>query len=223
MLARCLRKVLIFAAVVAAPMGLSAAQDTEVKGSPGRCAICGRPGPCQQKVCRIECGTEKIKKHYWCVEAVDVCTMLPTHPGRLCDPGCGECGQQGCDIGCDSCAQAARPSGWLAGLLYDLGHQKPCPVPPQAGRVRSVKKLVKKEYEVEVPVYRSVVQYVCAECLAAQACGVCAAPEGEPATPSPGDAKPEPSPEKAAPSESTVKPAPTPVEPMVMLAPLPPM
>jgi len=65
---------------------------TEVRGSPGRCAVCGRPGPCQQKVCRIECGVEKIKKYCWCVEAADVCTMLPSHPGRSCDPGCDACG-----------------------------------------------------------------------------------------------------------------------------------
>lgn len=223
MLVRCLWKVLIFVAATTAFVGPSTAQDGEVKGSPGRCAICGRPGPCQQKICRIECGTEKIKKHCWCVEVVDVCTMLPTHPGRTCDPGCGGCGEQGCDLGCESCAHPARPSGWLTGWLYDLGHQKPCPVPPQAGRIRSVKKLVKKEYEVEVPVYKSVVQYVCAECLAAQACGGCAAPEGEPATPSPGDAKPEPAPQKAASSDPAVTPAPAPVEPTVMLAPLPPM
>lgn len=197
---------------------------TEVRGSPGRCAVCGRPGPCQQKVCRIECGVEKVKKYCWCVEAADVCTMLPSHPGRSRDPGCDACGAaESCDLGCQSCDSRARPSGILSGWIYDLGYQRPCPVPPQVGRTRSIKKLVKKEYEVEVPVYKTVVQYVCAECLAAQACGVCTpAGEGSPApSPSPADQKPEAAPKPD--DSASLKPATVSEIQAVNLAPLPPM
>jgi hypothetical protein len=35
-----------------------------------------------------------------------------------------------------------------------------CP-PPRCGRPKTVKKLVKKEYEVEVPVYKCVVRHLC--------------------------------------------------------------
>jgi hypothetical protein len=40
----------------------------------------------------------------------------------------------------------------------------PCPPPPRCGHPRCVKKLVKKEYQVEVPVYKCAVKYLCAEC-----------------------------------------------------------
>jgi hypothetical protein len=38
-----------------------------------------------------------------------------------------------------------------------------CP-PPRCGNPKTVKKLVKKEYQVEKPVYKCVVQYLCPEC-----------------------------------------------------------
>ena len=42
-----------------------------------------------------------------------------------------------------------------------------CPPPPRCGQPKCVKKLVKKEYQVEVPVYKCVVRYLCPECCKA--------------------------------------------------------
>jgi hypothetical protein len=39
-----------------------------------------------------------------------------------------------------------------------------CPPPPRCGHPKCVKKLVKKEYQVEVPVYKCVVLHLCPEC-----------------------------------------------------------
>lgn len=39
-----------------------------------------------------------------------------------------------------------------------------CPPPPRCGNPKCVKKLVKKEYQVEKPVYRCVVKNLCADC-----------------------------------------------------------
>jgi hypothetical protein len=39
-----------------------------------------------------------------------------------------------------------------------------CPPPPRCGEPRCVKKLVKNEYQVDVPVYKCVVKYLCGEC-----------------------------------------------------------
>ena len=39
-----------------------------------------------------------------------------------------------------------------------------CPPPPRCGHPKCVKKLVKKEYQVEVPVYKCVVRHLCPDC-----------------------------------------------------------
>lgn len=204
------------------------AGETDTCGSPGRCAICGQPGPCQQKVCRVECGKEKIKKHYWCVEVNDVCNLRPSLPCKHGE-GCCDCQASGdCVSDCETVACGPQPSAGLLGRLFDLGRLPSPVVPPQPGKTRTVKKLVKKEYEVEVPVYKAVVRYVCAECLAAQACGVCAPQPSEtpqaaptPAAPSPAEAKPEaPAIIRESPS-ADAKPIPERAMP-VMFAPLPP-
>ena len=39
-----------------------------------------------------------------------------------------------------------------------------CPPPPRCGHPKCVKKLVKKEYQVEVPVYKCVVLHLCPDC-----------------------------------------------------------
>lgn len=182
------------------------------QGSPGRCAICGQPGPCQQKVCRIICGVEKVKKSYWCVESEDVCTMLPSHPGQACDPGCENYERCEKDNICEpACSRAQPPQGGVSGWVHGLGHRVKPIVPPQPGRTRSIKKLVKKEYEVERPVYRAVVQYVCAHCLTVQANKTCDIGQEE-LMPSPAEA----------PGKSEVQPAPQPVAQTMNLAPLPP-
>ena len=39
-----------------------------------------------------------------------------------------------------------------------------CPPPPRCGNPKCVKKLVRKEYQVEVPIYRCVVRHLCPDC-----------------------------------------------------------
>jgi hypothetical protein len=48
------------------------------------------------------------------------------------------------------------------------GCRTKCPAPPRCGHPRSIKKLVKREYEVEVPVYKGVVKYLCGDCCGAE-------------------------------------------------------
>lgn len=205
------------------------AQDADC-GSAGRCAICGQPGPCQQKVCMIQTGVEKVKKSYWCVETVDICTMRPTLPRHAdChDPACG-CnlemdGGDGCgdgvscgDVNCNTCGKL--------GLLGQLGKSPNPVIPPQPGKARTIKKLVKKEYVVEKPVYKAVVQWVCSDCLAANACGGCAggsepAPAVEESKPLPQAPAPDPAPAEAEDQGATQTALLAPLPP---LPPLPPM
>lgn len=193
---------------------------TEVHGSPGRCAICGKPGPCQQKICQIQCGIEKVKKSCWCVESENMCTMLPRRP--CADNNCGGDSCQvmeqetACQCGtCNSC-NSSQSKGLLSRWLENLA-EKPLPiVPPQPGRTRAVKKLVKKEYVVERPVYKPVVQYVCAECLGIQSCGVCAVPS-EAFESSPSDIR------LSGAAEPAPQPAPLPETQALNSAPLPPL
>lgn len=115
-------------------------------------------------VCQIVCEMKKVKKTVWAYECEDFCTMLPgCGPlGCLCSHGCGSqcgadcgsdcsCGQDACcgNTSCDPCASLRRPMH-----------------PPTCGKVRTRKKLVKKEVVCEVPVYKTVV--VCAS-----GCGEC--------------------------------------------------
>ncbi|NMC19627.1 MAG: hypothetical protein GYA33_04335 [Thermogutta sp.] len=234
----------VMALMVGLCWGISAAvqaQDADC-GSPGRCAICGRPGPCQQKVCMIQCGVEKVKQSCWCAEVVDICTMRPTGPRHAgcndpacgCDPGtdCGlACEGTDCGLGCGegaSCGEPGCDAAGRMGLLGRLGKSPNPMIPPQPGRTRTIKKLVKKEYTVQKPVYKAVVQWVCADCLAAKARGGCTGESGptpavEESKPLPPAPAPEPAPaEKDDPgAEQTVLLAPLP--PMPPLPPLPPM
>jgi hypothetical protein len=193
---------------------------TEVYGSPGRCAICGKPGPCQQKICQIQCGIEKVKKSYWCVESENMCTMLPRRPCANDSCDCESCQAfepgTACECGtCEAC-NPSRSKGLISHWFENLT-ERPLPiVPPQPGKTRAVKKLVKKEYVVERPVYKPVVQYVCAECLGLKSCGVCDV-TSEASSPSPSDHN----------SSSMAEPAPQPVPlpgaQAQSLAPLPPL
>jgi hypothetical protein len=77
-----------------------------------------------------------------------------------------------------------------------------CPPPPRCGHPKCVKKLIKKEYQVDVPVYQCVVRYLCGDCR-----------KGRPAA-VPSDAVPRvvpsPSAPPAAPAMATPPPAPMP-------------
>ena len=57
-----------------------------------------------------------------------------------------------------------------------------CPPPPRCGHPKCVKKLVKKEYQVDVPVYKCVVLHLCPQCYNG---GSTNAPSTAPTPPSP--------------------------------------
>ncbi|MCR4413803.1 MAG: hypothetical protein NUV77_15390 [Thermoguttaceae bacterium] len=165
-------------------------------GAPDRCADCGCRDACQPKVCQIVCGTQKIKKHCWCIESEEFCPLLPGRPdGGSCRDCAEGCGGTGC---CGQCGEGCKKY-----------------VTPQCGRPKTVKKLVKKEYECEVPQYKCVVKYLCGDC-----CGK--AVQGGPAAPTPAPkAAPAPAP-KAAPA-LPAKPKPAPNHSAFEVAPLPPL
>ncbi len=126
-------------------------------GAPDCCAHCGCTAACQPVTCQVVAGVTKVKKHCWCVECVPFAPSMPggipnlySTLGGLLDglhgkTGCGECG--GCELGCEATCG-----------------KETCVVPPECGKVRTKKILVKKEYEVEVPVYKTVVKNLCGEC-----------------------------------------------------------
>ncbi len=212
----------MFAALVASTGWTLESPPTDVYGSPGRCAICGRPGTCQQKICQVQCGIEKVTKHRWEVEVHDICTMLPRRPCGYGDQQCGTCGtcepiteceEQARESQCDTC----KPKGVLSRWIEQLT-EKPLPIiTPRPGQPRAVKKLVKKEYVIEKPVYRTVVQYVCGECLGIRPRGACEPPTCELPAPSPSENASSP---QVPPSSQLV-----PVSAVQMLtpAPLPPL
>ena len=122
---------------------LAAAAD---RGSPAACCnqareCCPRCGV--PKTCKVVCEMQKVKKTVWVVECEEFCAALP-RCAPVCKP-CGGCGKASCqscaEQSCsDPCESLRRPT-----------------VPPKCGKVRSRKKLVKKEITCEVPVYKCVV------------------------------------------------------------------
>lgn len=136
---------------------------------PGCCdevqECCGRCGG--KTVCQIVCEMKKVKKTVWTYECEEFCPLLPGcgplgHLGcneccsSQCGDDCGECGSCGTDACCgkDPCASLRRPMH-----------------PPQCGKVRTRKTLVKKQIVCEVPVYKTIVVCAggCGECSAAAA------------------------------------------------------
>lgn len=122
-------------------------------GAANRCAHCGCGAACQQVSCQIVAGVAKVKKHSWIVKEEPVCPLKPgcipclhdTFGGLFAghEAACTACGEAGCGGTCEKAK---------------------CLVPPQCGKVRTKKVLVKKEYEVEVPVYKCVAKFLCGEC-----------------------------------------------------------
>jgi hypothetical protein len=160
-------------------------------GSADKCARCGTQCGCQQRTCQLICGKEKVKKYCWEVKCEEFCPLLP---GRRCD----ECNNN--SEPCRECQKACK------------GGEK-CPNPrivtPRTANARVKKTLVKKEYECERPKYKTVVQYLCPQCIGACESGAPTPVEG------------------AKPVNSTPTPAPMPSEApqpkTTMVAPLPPI
>jgi len=124
--------------------------------APTACEPCVKP-KCK---CEVVCETKKVTKSCWVVEEEQFCPLLPGHCRPLrgaCDP-CGETCDTGCDDGC--------------------GDEV---TPPRCGMCRTRKKLVKKTWTVEVPVYKCV-PCDAPDCCEATGCG--AGPvDAAPATP----------------------------------------
>lgn len=116
--------------------------------------------------------------------------------GSECCAACGRhvaCAQKTCQIVCD--VKKEKKSYWcveceeICTLLPGRRECGECSPPPRCGSSKCVKKLVKKEYSVEVPVYKCVVLYLCPDCAAGQS-----APSASPvpAAPAPPDNAPLP-------------------------------
>ena len=112
-------------------------------------------------------------------------SAIVAQPVRAADNGCGHsapccdrCGshttclqQTWCTV-CEM--QKETRSCWciecqeICTLLPGCHHRcEECQPPPRCGRSICVKKLVRKQYQVDVPVYRCVVLHLCPQCLSA--------------------------------------------------------
>jgi hypothetical protein len=93
-----------------------------------------------------------------------------------CDQQCDRCGrhaacvQKTCQVVCEM--KKETKTSWsvecreICPLMPGCHHHgDDCPPPPRCGKPLCVKKLVKKETTVEVPVYKCVVRNLCPECL----------------------------------------------------------
>ena len=107
---------------------------------------------CHGCSCMVVCEMKKVKKTVWTVEYKK---FAPVNPGcNLFDvikSKLGGCKKTGC---CDpeGCCEETCGGDGCCGH----GCCKSC-TPPECGRARCIKKLVKKEITVEVPVYKCVV------------------------------------------------------------------
>lgn len=136
-------------------------------GDGHKCGRCGGCGPCVAKTCQLQCGVEKVKKYCWVVECSEFCPLLPG-----CGKDCGGCGQcSNCNDGCAAGCAASCDQGCGG----DCGPPKKY-VTPRCTHPKCVKKLVKKEYDCDVPVYKCVVVYLCDSCCNAQQPAPAAAP-----------------------------------------------
>jgi len=126
----------------------------------------GRCGSCGKSDCQVVCEMKTVKKSCWVVECEQICPSLPNCPKWGCGRSCGSkksCGSCDDAAGCGDCGKGCK--------------SRPL-VPPKCGKSRTIKKLVKKEYTCEVPVYKCV---ACAGCGPDGCGGEEAAPPAVPA------------------------------------------
>ena len=135
-------------AVAQRPCDPNACSEVQVRGAADECGHCGCHCGCH-KHCRVVCEMKKVVKHVWVVECEEFCPTLPNRRGCHCgDCGCNGAGEADCGCGrgkCDPCA---------------VENQKNY-ITPKCGKTRTKKKLIKKEVECLVPVYKCVVVYCC--------------------------------------------------------------
>jgi hypothetical protein len=122
--------------------------------APACCSHCGCMAACKPVTCQVVAGVVKEKKYCWCVKEEEFSPLMPgclpslhgAFGGLLGGLGCGLCKDCG---DCGTCGPCCH------------GHEM---VPPQCGQVRTKRILVKKEYEIEVPVYKTVIKDLCSDC-----------------------------------------------------------
>jgi len=150
------------AALLAIGAAANSASAIERCGGSRSCHGCGKSN------CQLVCEMKTVKKSCWVIECEQMCPLLPS-----CSKSCGR--SKSCGSGCGGCGEDACGTGCGKGCC-----SKPL-VPPKCGKMRTVKKLVKKEYEVKVPVYK---------CKACGGCGGCGIGEeaARPAVPAPAPA-----------------------------------
>ena len=115
------------------------------------CGVVPSCSSCGKSDCQVVCETKTVKKSYWVVECEQFCPTLPSCPKWSCGSlsfcgskkSCGSCDEE---AGCGDCGKGCK--------------SRPL-VPPKCAKSRTIKKLVKKEYTCEVPVYKCV---TCAGC-----------------------------------------------------------
>ena len=180
-------------AVAGGPCDPNACTEVQVCGSADNCGHCGCNCHCQ-KYCRVVCEMKKVKKHVWVVECEEFCTTLPGRRDRCCRKG--DCNCQGsCDADCGCCqGKKCDPCEPLNKRHYNQ---------PRCGKMRTKKKLIKKEVVCLVPVYKCIVVYCCPKCE----CNECGGATPPPPTK---DAK-----------QTALPPAPTPAH-TTQFAPMPP-
>jgi len=111
-----------------------------------------------------------------------------------CDQCCDRCGrhvpcvEKTCQVVCEIkletrtcwCVECQEICPLMPGCQRGCSE---CPPPPRCGHPKCVKKLIRKEYQVEVPVYKCVVRRLCSECLRSESTEIPSAPSNPPATP----------------------------------------
>jgi hypothetical protein len=147
----------IAAAFLVASSAASSALAIERCGGSRDCGSCG------ESDCQVVCEMKTVKKSCWVIECEQICPTLPACPRLSCD-FFNFCGKKCSDGSCGEDAGCGNDCG------KGCGSKKL--VPPKCGKSRTIKKLVKKEYTCEVPVYK---------CTSCGACGPCG--DGEEAAP----------------------------------------
>ena len=124
-------------------------------GSPDRCCRCGTCCPCFRYSVIVR-ETKTVTKHRWACPWKDIGVPRPTFEKLL--PG-GYTSTDGCwGAGCaGGDCQAVGCSG------------ENCEPMPRCGKIYPARRLMKQEYTVEVPVYKCIVLYRCADCREADA------------------------------------------------------
>lgn len=122
-------------------------------GAVDSCGHCGARVRCQRKTVQVVCDVKKIKQICWAVECESFRPSIPVGYGKK--PNCDPCGTTSCGTtSCGSCGGHGFADRRVPGLTPACG----------SGKCRVKKKLMMREIEIEVPIYRAEVRYLCPTC-----------------------------------------------------------